>query len=267
MKRPVRLLAAHLAVGALAAALAASTPGAAAARSITLEYTDTGVLLVVTDSGTTIRTSCAPGIVISPGPYQVIFNNDMPDTRDIQHAFRLQGPGVNVQTDMAAGDDKTQLYDIVLAPSGVYTFADDRQPALPHVVFSTASSASAVTNTSGGSSGASSSGTSTNSSFVGADLKKVPFRGNLAASVASGGKLKLTAGGSKILKLLAGRYRVVVDDRTSKAGFTVQALSKPALALTGVTFVGRRTVTITFKSGRWTYYSPAGAKTYFTVVS
>jgi hypothetical protein len=267
MSRPVRLLATFAAVAALAATLTASAPAAAAARSITLEYTDTGVLLVVTDSGTTIRTSSAPGVVISPGSYQVIFNNDMPDSRDIQHAFRLQGPGVNLQTDMSAGDDKTQLYDVVLAPTAVYTFADDRQPSLPHVVFSTASSASAATNTSGGTSGGSSSGTSSNSSFVGADVKKVAFRGNLAASVAAGGKLRLTAGGSKILKLLAGRYRITVDDRTAKAGFTVQELSKPALALSGVTFVGRRTVLVTFKTGRWMYYSPTGAKSYFTVVS
>jgi len=73
--------------------------------------------------------------------------------------------------------------------------------------------------------------------------------------------------GSTILKLLSGRYRVTVDDRTAKAGFTVQELSKPAVALTGVTFVGRRTVTVTFKTGRWMYYSPAGTKSYFTVVS
>jgi hypothetical protein len=266
MSRLVRLIAAFVAGGALLAT-AASAPAATAARSITLEYTDTGVLFVVTDAGTTIRTSSAPGVVISPGSYQVIFNNDMPDSRDIQHAFRLQGPGVNLQTDMAAGDDKTQLYDVVLAPSAVYTFADDRQPSVPHVVFSTASSASAVTNTSGGTSGGSSSGTSSNSSFVGADLKKVPFRGNLAASVAAGAKLRLTAGGSMILKLLAGRYRITVDDRTAKAGFSVQKLSKPAQALTGVTFVGRRTVLVTFKAGRWMYYSPAGTKSYFTVVS
>jgi hypothetical protein len=267
MSLPVRILATLAAVGALAATFAASASAAAAARSITLEYTDTGVLLVITDSGTTIRTSSAPGFVISPGTYQVIFNNDMSDSRDIQHAFRLQGPGVNLQTDMAAGDDKTQLYDVVLAPSATYTFADDRQPSLAHVIFSTASSASAVTNTSGGASGGSSSGTSSNSSFVGADLKKVPFRGNLAASVAGGGKLRLMAGGSTILKLLAGRYRVIVDDRTAKAGFTVQELTKPAVALTGVTFVGKRTVAVTFKKGRWMYYSPAGTKSYFTVVS
>jgi hypothetical protein len=267
MPRPVRLLASLVALAALSAALAASAPGAAAARSITLEYTDTGVLLVLTDSGTTIRTSSAPGVVISPGSYQVIFNNDMPDSRDIQHAFRLQGPGVNLQTDMSAGDDKTQLYDVVLAASGVYTFADDRQPSVPHVVFSTASSASVPTSTSGGTSGASSSGTSSNSSFVGADVKAVPFRGNLVASVAAGARLRLSAGGSKILKLLAGRYRITVDDRTAKAGFTLQELSKPARILTGVTFVGRRTVLVTFKAGRWMYFSPAGTKSYFTVVS
>ena len=246
--------------------IVASAADGAATRAITLEYTATGVLLVITDDGTTIRTSAAPGVVISPGAYQVIFNNDMPDSRDIQHALRFQGPGVNLQTDMASGDDKTELFDVVLAPSSTYTFADDRQPSLPHVVFSTASSASAGTNASGGTAVGSSSGTSSNSSFVGADLKAVPFRGNLAGVVRAGGKLTLTAGGSQILKLLTGRYRINVDDRTSKGGFTLQETSKPAITVTGVSFVGKRTVTVNLKPGQWLFYSPSGKKRSFTVV-
>ncbi len=268
MSRLPRLLATLLALGALAGFLDASAPEAATSTAITLEYTAGGVLLVITADGTTIRTSTAPGAVISPGPYQVIINNDAPDSRDIQHQFRLQGPGVNLQTDLAAGDNKTELYDVVLAPSSTYTFADDRQPSLAHVVFSTASSGSpAAGSSSGGTSGGSSSGTSSNSSVVGSGLKADPFRGKLAGSVGATGKLTLTAGGSHVLRLLAGRYSITVADSTSKGGFTVQEIRKPAITLTGLSFVGTRTVTVDFKAGQWMFYSSSVKKSYFTVIS
>jgi hypothetical protein len=265
MSRLSQLLATLVAFGALAGVLDASTE-AAATTAITLEYTSGGVLLVLTADGTTIRTSAAPGAVISPGPYQVIFNNDVPDSRDIQHQFRFQGPGVNLQTDMAAGDNKTELYDVVLAPSSTYTFADDRQPSLAHVVFSTASSGS-TGSSSGGSSAGSSSGTTSNSSLVGSDIKAVPFRGALAASVAATGKLTFTAGGSRVLNILAGRYKITVTDRTSKGGFTMQQLGKPAITLTGLPFVGKRTVTVDLKAGKWTFYSSPARKISFTVIA
>jgi hypothetical protein len=262
-----RFLAILTVVGALAGLLGASVEGAAA-TAITLEYTSGGVLLVMTADGTTIRTSTAPGTVILPGPYQVIFNDDVPDSTDVQHLLRLQGPGVNLQTDMAAGDNKTELYDVVLAPSATYTFADDRQPTLAHVVFSTASSGS--TGSSGSSSGGTSSGstgTSSNTSPIGSDVKVDPFRGRLAGSVAAGGKLTFTAGGSRVLKILSGRYKITVADRTGKGAFVMQQGRKPAITLTGRSFVGTRTVTVDLKPGEWTFYSPAGKKTGFTVIA
>ena len=263
-----RLLATLIVFAALSGLLGASTE-AAASTAITLEYTSGGVLLVMTADGTTIRTSTAPGAVIPPGPYQVIFNDDVPDSRDIQHLLRLQGPGVNLQTDMAAGDNKTELYDVVLAPSSTYTFADDRQPSLAHVVFSTASSGSAASSgsSSGGTSTGSSSGTSSNSDIAGSDVKAAPFRGRLAGSVGATGKLTFTAGGTRVLKILSGRYKITVDDRTSKGGFTMQQINKPAITLTGLSFVGKRTVTVDLKAGQWMFYSPSGKKTSFTVVN
>jgi hypothetical protein len=259
------LLAVVAAFGALAGILGASTE-AAATTAITLEYTSGGVLLVLTADGTTIRTSTAPGAVISPGPYQVIFNNDVPDSRDIQHQFRFQGPGVNLQTDMAAGDNKTELYDVVLAASATYTFADDRQPSLAHVVFSTASSGSTGTSSAGSSSG-SSTGTTSNSSLVGSDIKAAPFRGSLAASVAATGKLSFTAGGSRVLNILSGRYKITVDDRTPKGSFRMQQAGKTPITLTGASFVGKRTVTVDLKAGKWTFYSSASRKSSFTVIA
>jgi hypothetical protein len=262
-----RLLATLIVFGALSGFVGASSEGAAA-TAITLEYTSGGVLLVMTADGTTIRTSTAPGTVIPPGPYQVIFNDDVPDSRDIQHLLRLQGPGVNLQTDMAAGDNKTELYDVVLAPSSTYTFADDRQPTLAHVVFSTASSGSAAsTSTSSTATSTGSSSTTSNSDIAGSDVKLDPFRGGLAASVAATGKLTFTAGGSRVLQILSGRYKITVDDRTSKGAFTMQQIGKRAITLTGLSFVGKRTVTVDLKPGRWIFFSSSGKKSYFTVIA
>jgi hypothetical protein len=265
MSRRPRFLALLLAFGVVAG-LGASAPGAATS-ALTLEYTESGILTVITAAGTTFRATTTPGPVISPGQYQVIFNNDMPDSRDIQHQFRFQGPGVNLQTDLGAGDNKTELFDVVLAPSSTYVFVDDRQPNLARVVVSTASSASAGGSSSGGTSGGSSTGTSSNSSIVGSDLKPAVFRGNLAGSVGVTGKLTLTAGGTKIARILSGRYKITVDDRTAKLGFTMQRIRKPAITLTGLSFVGKRTVTVDLKAGQWVFYSPSGKKTYFTVLN
>jgi hypothetical protein len=261
-----RFLATVIVLGALAGLLGASVEGAAS-TAITLEYTSGGVLLVMTADGTTIRTSTAPGTVILPGPYQVIFNDDVPDSRDVQHLLRLQGPGVNLQTDMAAGDNKTELYDVVLAPSATYTFADDRQPTLAHVVFSTASSGSTASGSSSGGTSSGSTGTSSNVSPIGSDVKVDPFRGRLAGSVAATGKLTFTAGGTRVLKILSGRYKITVADRTSKGAFVMQQLRKPAITLTGLSFIGKRTVTVDLKPGEWTFYSPSGKKTGFTVIA
>jgi hypothetical protein len=260
-----RLLATLIVFGALAGLFVASTE-AAASTAITLEYTSNGVLLVITADGTIIRTSTAPGAVIPPGPYQVIFNNDVPDSRDIQHQFRFQGAGVNLQTDMAAGDDKTELFDVVLAPSSTYTFADDRQPNLAHVVFTTASTGSAAGSSSGGTSSGSSSGTTSNSPVVGSDVKALPFRGRLAASVGPSGKVTFTAGGSRVVKILSGRYKITVADRTSKGAFVLQHARKPAITLSGSAFVGTRTVTVALNGGEWTFYSSPGRQSHFTVI-
>ena len=46
----------------------------------------------------------------------------------------------------------------------------------------------------------------------------------------------------------------------------MQQLRKPAKTLTGLSFVGKRTVTVDLKPGQWTFYSPSGKKTDFTVI-
>src|SRR6185437_8990331 len=109
--------------------------------------------------------------------------------------------------------------------------------------------------------------TTSNTPVVGSDLRQaLPFRGTLTGTVAAGGRLTLTAGGSPVLKLVAGRYKVMVSDKTAKAGFTVQWSDNAPIALTGRTFVGKRSVTLSFRVGEWAFYSPPGTRHAFSVV-
>jgi len=73
----------------------------------------------------------------------------------------------------------------------------------------------------------------------------VSFRGTLAATVSATGKLTLilAVSGCPLLSD-PGRYRIAVDDRTSKSGFMLQQIRKRPVTLTGSAFVGKHTVTL-----------------------
>ena len=79
---------------------------------------------------------------------------------------------------------------------------------------------------------------------------------------------RLTFKGKKVASLKAGRYKVTVLDETSKRGFSLQkdGTSK-ATAVTTVPYLGRNTILITLKAGKWFYYSPSRGKIAFKVVS
>ncbi len=68
--------------------------------------------------------------------------------------------------------------------------------------------------------------------------------------------------------LKAGRYTVSVVDQSKKSGFIIQESRKAATTAAGVSFVGKKTVTIDMKAGQWFFYPTfVGAKSYFIVTS
>src|SRR5262249_42747692 len=133
----------HIAPLVVFAALLA--PGGAQAVTPQLRFNlNVGRYLeVITQSGTHIRTSSAPGTVIPPGVYQAVISTEVGDAEDTHHMFHLAGPGQNLQTDLVGGDSPTEVYTITLLPSSTYTFSDDRNPALTQVVFSTSATGTA----------------------------------------------------------------------------------------------------------------------------
>jgi hypothetical protein len=255
-------------VGVCWATVALAVPGSQAQTpSLTLSLAENGVLEVTLASGVRIRTSTPTGPVLAPGTYQAIVRNEIPDFRDSQHhMFHLSGPGVNLMTDLLGGDNPTEAHTVTFQPSSTYTFADDRDPDRAHVVFSTSGAETAV---SGGGAGSSSggtvsgSGTHSNVDVVGSG--NAPFRGTLLGKVSARGKLTLTYQGFRVTSLKAGRYQFTITDQTSKLGFLVQLRGQRPYIVSPVAFVGKRSLTLRLRVGKWTFFALPGKKTGFVL--
>jgi len=88
----------------------------------------------------------------------------------------------------------------------------------------------------------------------------------LASELASGltGNGQTTADsrvqGKAVSKLKSGRYKITVVDKTPARSFVVQQNNHSATTVSGVSFVGTRSVTLNLTAGQWAFYSSAGTK-------
>ena len=192
------------------------------------------ILEVRLDNGARIRTASAPGAVIPPGTYAAVVISEVPEFRDDYHMFHLTGPGVNLQTDLLAGDERAEPHIVTLLPNSIYIFRDDRNPALGSVVFSTSGAGTAVTGgerrlVRGGSSGGgttSNTPTSTSRTRTTVGSKVLPVARHAGRRRRPRpGRLSLTVQGQGAwARSRSGRYKVSVLDETAKAAFILQQL-------------------------------------------
>jgi hypothetical protein len=229
-----------------------------AAPSLTLTVNLSGAIEVVLGNGQRIR---GTGTVIPPGPYLLIVHSEVPDDKDIFHVFHISGSGVEVSSDLLPCENPREIFTITLRPGSTYVYEDSRHPELGRVVFSTSSSGSSAdtSNTAPGHRAGGYSGSVSNTELF--------LQGTLSGKVLTAGKLTLVRNGKSVSLIKEGRYRIVVDDRTAKRGFVLQQLDKKPVTVTKPSYVGKRTVTLTLKPGRWMFYSGTGAKQYFSVVA
>ena len=130
-----------------------------------------------------------------------------------------------------------------------------------HGSSSSGSSASGSSSSGSSASGSSSSGSSASPSHA-SNAQTNALRGTLSGAVDPAGKLKLAVAGKPVVSLQSGRYKLTVVDRASSRSFVVRDSGHPAITVSGVSFVGTRSVTVDLKAGRWTYYTSAGAKSW-----
>lgn len=78
----------------------------------------------------------------------------------------------------------------------------------------------------------------------------------LQGTVGPGYTISLKKAGKKVTKLKAGRYRFAISDKASIHSFVIeqQTGGKFEKTLAGVSFVGKKTVTVTLKKGKWKFY-------------
>ena len=78
----------------------------------------------------------------------------------------------------------------------------------------------------------------------------------LQGTVGPGYTISLKRGTKKVTKLKAGRYAFAISDKASIHSFVIeqQTGGKFEKTLSSVSFVGKKTVTVTLKKGKWKFY-------------
>jgi plastocyanin len=79
----------------------------------------------------------------------------------------------------------------------------------------------------------------------------------LIGTVGPGYTITLKKGAAKVKTLKAGKYVFVITDKASIHNFTIEREKggpKIEKTLTGTSFQGKKTVTVTLKKGSWKFY-------------
>jgi hypothetical protein len=263
-------------IAVLAIVAVLGSPGAASPRAadklptLYVHYTMNCTFSIVDDFGNAVTS-------IPPGTYQiavstpVMFKSINPQTlgpNDFTGCkgwvkFQLTGPGVNVSTSLDFGCDAfLQLPATLFKPNSTYTAQDLTQPAVAYASFATLASGSPAIP-------AGPSNTATHGSsqgdLVGSEINKTGLRGTIVGTLGASGKPTLTIKGKSVSTLKAGRYAFAVNDRDPKRGVVIRPVKGRSIDLSGTSFVGRRSTTVTLTAGRWRYYSDPGKASVFTV--
>jgi hypothetical protein len=254
-------------VAALLTAAQASSHSAIA-PTLYVNYVGTNcIFTIVTDSGANVTS-------LAPGSYQLTLTAEdftscpagLPD-------FSLTGPGVSIQTPIDNGTGAAADYTVALQPSATYVAQDLNQP-LSRLTFTTLASGTPVTPVVPYSTTGTGKASKSESSPIGTSVpargapEPLPLRGTLTGTVSSSGVPELTFKGKTLTKLQSGRYKISVVDRSKSSGLIVQETGKGGTTVSGTTFVGSHSVTVTLRAGQWFFYPTfVGKKNYFIVTS
>ena len=94
--------------------------------------------------------------------------------------------------------------------------------------------------------------------LAGTALSRTSKTPTLKGTVGPGFTIKLTRNGKRVKTLKAGKYKFVITDKASIHNFVVEREkpSKPKIEkdMTSVAFKGTKTVVMTLKPGKWSFY-------------
>ena len=257
-----------LLVMGLALAVVATGSHAAVSTQMTgyVDEEDDAIGLSFAD-GTPVGSAQMPGPVIPPGTYQVSIN-DLSQVGD----FDLAGAGVSFATGV---EQRVQVsWTVTFQPCALYSYRNDQQMYI--YWFQTSASPGSVTACSGTLTGEATTTLATTTttpvvttksnslppgeqvSAIGTVIPSDPIRGTIRAVTNRAGAITLAFAGRSVTTLEPGRYAISVDDKSAKAGLFVRKGQGRPLTVSGVDFVGKRSVDVDLSAGEWTYYAVAG---------
>lgn len=253
-----------VAAGVLLTAFLALVPlaGARSAAELSLQvtFTASGSISVTLPDGTSVGTASGAPSVIPAGYYTIHLSGPLNVAAGMPY-FHLTGAAVDLLENMNEGGVGSLTDTAYFMPLATYTWTND---SLPGVAY-TFTASSTVLGTPPATPVSPKSGTpAASEDIVGSDSGGL--LGTLTAGVGATGAVTLELGGKSVAALTAGRYRIVVIDRSASSGFVLARAKHPALTLTGVKFIGRRSETVTLAAGRWLYMPSPGKKRYLLVV-
>ncbi len=216
----------------------------------------TGVSVAAVSS--TLHANVGPGFDISltfddgtavmalpAGSYRIVVTDQAED-----HDFHLLGPGVDESTGVETRASTS--WTVTFRNNSSYNFLCD-----PHAdsmfgrfeVGAVADEPAAGGGGGGGGGGGTKPGSAAPPKATGKILATV------LAGVDSAGKVKLTLKGKPVKTLGQGSYKIVVADSSPRNDVMLRRIGGASTPLTGLLFVGRRTITTQLTAGRWKLYS------------
>ena len=247
--------------GLLAAAFLAFAPGASAANlSMIVTFSANGNITLTLPDGTPVGVTSGSPTVVPAGFYTM--NLVGPGGCTNLPYFDLRGPGTTILDSMDQGEESAKTDNATFLPNSTYTWRDDQFPSVVYT-FQTSSD---VLGTQPPTPVAPTHGQASSSSIIASETNTVPSRGVLTGAITSGGKLTISYNGKSVGSLLHGKYTFKVTDGSSSNAFLIQKLNHKPIAISGVTFVGKRTAEVNLTTGTWIFTPKLGQKAYTVTV-
>lgn len=232
----------------------------AAALTLDVTFSSNETIAVTLPDGTPVGTASGAPTVIPAGFYTVLETGPMGLPAGLPY-FHLSGPKVDLLSNLNEGGLESYTDHVTLQPSSTYTWTDD---AISGVVNKFTTTADVLGTAPGAAVSPHTGAPASSQDLVGSDV--VRLLGTLTGSVSAAGTLTLAFGGKRPAKLAAGRYRIVVTDKSATAGFILARTGHAAKQVTGVVYIGKRSLVLGLAAGRWHLVGRIGAKTGTTIV-
>jgi hypothetical protein len=163
-----------------------------------------------------------------------------------QHNFHLFGPGVDQKTEISTSSEAS--WTVTFQDQNGYSFQCDAHSSLTgnFTVGSLPAPAAVTTHAADPTPVA-----------TAPSPPQLPLRGGLQGVVGPGVTVDLLKGGKRVARIPRGIYEFAISDKSKKDGFTIRQVvgGRFTSELTPARFVGRKTVSIELRPGKWKVYS------------